>query len=96
MTTRLTTNRGSDKKMRFQWKDEEGVAVALNNPRVFDVSSRIKDRLTINSIDLSSGIFEVILEGSDPILEGSYYFRVQAEDSDDLTVSTERILIDVI
>ena len=94
MATTVEVNRGSDKTMRFEWKDGLGAAIPLTNPRVIDATSALG--LTVVETDIVNGIFEVKLEGTNLVTKGKHSFRVQAEDSGGDSIASPEVTVSVV
>lgn len=94
MTTPIKVNRGSDKTMRFEWKDEAGVAIPITNPRIIDATSKLP--LTIVDVDLTLGTFDVKLEGTLGISKGTHTFRAQVDVAGGDSKASPEVVINVI
>jgi hypothetical protein len=93
-STPIKVNRGSDKTMRFEWKDDLDVAIPITNPRVIDASSKLT--LTVVEVDLTLGTFDVKLEGTVGLPKGNHTFRVQVDVTGGDSKASPEVIINVV
>jgi hypothetical protein len=88
---------GSDGKVEFSFKQKEtGAVIPVTSPVVIEQSGGLADRCSAVLKDGPNGLVTVEIEGTVPIVVGTYFLRVQVVVTDGTSLASPRVVVNVV
>ena len=95
MTENVIITSGSDFTQPFEFQNDTGTALVITNPTVIESTGGLEGKCTATLDDGALGLASVFIEGTAPVAPGVYFLRLQVTLSNDNSLASQRVLVNV-